>query len=110
LPDELGLSDGAEPAGRVRVASMEGIAAFYLSAKFAEFAAAMPGIDRLRDHEELVAGLGQQEAVGAALEQFRVEPALQLRNATADRRVPQITACSIGTTSPSSWSWPGMAG
>ncbi|CAX23328.1 MAG: LysR family transcriptional regulator [Methylobacteriaceae bacterium] len=44
VPDELGLSDGAEPAGRVRVASMEGIAAFYLSAKFAEFAAAMPGI------------------------------------------------------------------
>ncbi len=44
VPEALGLSDGAEPAGRVRVASMEGIAAFYLSARFAEFAAAMPGI------------------------------------------------------------------
>ncbi|ACB79725.1 transcriptional regulator, LysR family [Methylorubrum populi BJ001] len=44
VPEALGLSDGGEPAGRVRVASMEGIAAFYLSARFAEFAAAMPGI------------------------------------------------------------------
>ena len=44
VPEALGLSDGTEPAGRVRVASMEGIAAFYLSARFAEFAAAMPGI------------------------------------------------------------------
>jgi len=44
VPETLGLSDGAEPTGRVRVASMEGIAAFYLSARFAELAAAMPGI------------------------------------------------------------------
>lgn len=44
VPDLLGLPDGAEPAGRVRVASMEGIAAFYLSAKFAELAAATPGL------------------------------------------------------------------
>jgi DNA-binding transcriptional LysR family regulator len=44
VPEALGLQDAAQPAGRVRLASMEGIAAFYLSAKFSEFAAVMPGI------------------------------------------------------------------
>ncbi|AWN40774.1 LysR family transcriptional regulator [Methylobacterium durans] len=44
VPEALGLQDAAQPAGRVRVASMEGIAAFYLSAKFSEFAATAPGI------------------------------------------------------------------
>jgi DNA-binding transcriptional LysR family regulator len=44
VPEVLGLQDSTQPAGRVRVASMEGIAAFYLSAKFAEFAAIVPGI------------------------------------------------------------------
>lgn len=39
VPEALGLRDAAQPAGRVRVASMEGIAAFYLSAKFAACAA-----------------------------------------------------------------------
>lgn len=44
VPEALGLKEGSQPAGRVRVASMEGIAAFYLSARFAEFAATTPGI------------------------------------------------------------------
>ncbi|GJE27655.1 LysR family transcriptional regulator [Methylobacterium organophilum] len=44
VPEALGLPGSTQPAGRVRVASMEGIAAFYLSAKFAEFAATMPGL------------------------------------------------------------------
>jgi len=44
VPEALGLQDGTQPVGRVRVASMEGIAAFYLSARFAEFAATAPGL------------------------------------------------------------------
>ncbi|MFG5119912.1 LysR substrate-binding domain-containing protein [Methylorubrum sp. POS3] len=44
VPEALGLQDGTQPVGRVRVASMEGIAAFYLSAKFAELAATAPGL------------------------------------------------------------------
>lgn len=44
VPEALGLEDTSSPSGRVRVASMEGIAAFYLSARFAEFAAVMPGL------------------------------------------------------------------
>ncbi|MCX4196991.1 LysR family transcriptional regulator [Methylobacterium organophilum] len=44
VPEVLGLQDGTQLVGRVRVASMEGIAAYYLSAKFAELKATMPGI------------------------------------------------------------------
>ena len=44
VPEALGLQDLAQPVGRVRVATMEGIAAFYLSAKFAQFAARVPGV------------------------------------------------------------------
>ncbi|HEY0291534.1 MAG TPA: LysR family transcriptional regulator [Hansschlegelia sp.] len=44
VPEALGLEDTSSPAGRVRVASMEGIAAFYLSARFAEFTSVMPDI------------------------------------------------------------------
>jgi DNA-binding transcriptional LysR family regulator len=44
VPEALGLQDIAQPIGRVRVASMEGIAAFYLAAKFGEFAARVPGV------------------------------------------------------------------
>lgn len=44
VPEALGLQAGTQPVGRVRVASMEGIAAFYLSAKFAAFAATAPGL------------------------------------------------------------------
>ncbi|GLK56608.1 DNA-binding transcriptional LysR family regulator [Methylopila capsulata] len=44
VPEALGLGDTSSPVGRVRVASMEGIGAFYLSARFAEFARIMPGL------------------------------------------------------------------
>lgn len=44
VPGVLGSSVGTEPAGRVRVASMEGIAAFYLSGRFRELARTHPGI------------------------------------------------------------------
>ncbi|MCJ2105817.1 LysR family transcriptional regulator [Methylobacterium sp. E-041] len=44
VPEALGLQDIAQPIGRVRVASMEGIAAFYLAAKFIELAAAVPDV------------------------------------------------------------------
>ncbi|GLS45672.1 LysR family transcriptional regulator [Methylobacterium brachythecii] len=44
VPEALGLQNAELPTGLVRVASMEGIAAFYLSAKFAEFSGIMPGI------------------------------------------------------------------
>lgn len=44
IPETLGLQGATHLGGRVRLASMEGIAAFYLSAKFSEFAAQMPSI------------------------------------------------------------------
>lgn len=44
IPEALGLQDAALPLGRVRVASMEGIAAFYLAARFGELAVTHPGL------------------------------------------------------------------
>ena len=44
VPGVLGSPVGTEPAGRVRVASMEGIAAFYLSRRFFELAQSHPQI------------------------------------------------------------------
>lgn len=44
VPEALGLQEAGQLLGRVRVATMEGIAAFYLAAKFSEFAASMPGV------------------------------------------------------------------
>lgn len=44
IPEALGLQDAAQPLGRVRVASMEGIAAFYLAARFRELAVTNPGL------------------------------------------------------------------